>query len=192
MEEGSNHHVYKTAFGVKKVRKVSKRASGGYDIQDQKKLHQFIWSLITFKKLYVPRLNKANQMEYEMEEISTEKPIYLGNSSNSTYLSAEDYNELVHEVMELWSNLWEAGIVAWDFELYLQPDGRVAMVDFDKFGTRISSKDGVKNHILMPFKGVYFDDSRLFQHPCFPRNFVERAQQFGIVLEKQGGEYPSL
>jgi hypothetical protein len=87
-----------------------------------------------------------------MERIDVEKPIFLGCQGN--VLEGLDRDLLVSELASLWKALYKKGYMAWDFELYLQPDGRVAMVDFDKFK-----------------KGSYV--TGFFIHPCFPRGFAD-------------------
>jgi hypothetical protein len=99
-----------------------------------------------------PRLVDADA--YEMGRIDVEKLIFLGCQGN--VLEGLNTALLVSELVRLWKALYKKGYIAWDFELYLQPDGRVAMVDFDKFKT-------VETDL---------DDS-LFIHPCFPRGFKD-------------------
>jgi hypothetical protein len=71
-------------------------------------------------------------------------------------LEGVDRASLTFELASLWKALYKKGYIALDFELYLQPDGRVIIVDFDKF----------KKHI----SGTVVEDG-FFIHPCFPRGF---------------------
>jgi hypothetical protein len=89
-----------------------------------------------------------------MERISTEKIIYPGAPNHGEVLSHNDFEQLFHELTTLWLALWAQGFAAWDYEPTLQPDGRIAMLDFDKFGFRMTSGPV---SITMPIRGPGFN-----------------------------------
>jgi len=141
--------------GLETVRKIphKKASKGSLSLEEQKAIHAIIIEETpSYTLLRAPRLVHGDG--YEMERIDVEKPIFLGCQGN--VLEGIDRVLLVSELTMLWKALYKKGYNAWDFELYLQPDGRVVIVDFDKF-----KKEGV--------------DDRFFIHPCFPRGFADMA-----------------
>lgn len=84
-----------------------------------------------FQTLYVPRAWDAERFQYKMDRISIEKPLMLTDVKTSVVLG---------ELKVFYAKAKEKAVFPADYELYIQPDGRVAMVDFDKFATW--NKDG--------------------------------------------------
>jgi hypothetical protein len=76
--------------------------------------------------LYVPRAWDIQEHQYKMERIDVSRPLEY--TAVSTHL-------VLSELQVFYTMAKHAGIFPADYELYEQPDGRVAMVDFDKFGT---------------------------------------------------------
>lgn len=153
MYEGAYGRIVSTdTHTVEKIphRRVPK---GSLSIHEQKTIHAaIIQETASYTVLRAPRLLHSDR--YEMERIDVEKPIFLGCQGN--VLEGIDRVLLVSELARLWKALYKKGYMACDFELYLQPDGRVAMVDFDKFKKESS------------VTSVGF-----FIHPCFPRGFAD-------------------
>ena len=137
------------AAGLETVKKIphKKTQKGSLSLDEQKAIHAMIEES-SYTLLRAPRLIHGDG--YEMERIDVEKPIFLGCQGN---VLEGDRGLLVSELAMLWKALYKKGYMAWDFELYLQPDGRVAMVDFDKFKKEMSEQ--------------------CFTHPCFPRGFKD-------------------
>ena len=79
----------------------------------------------TFKTLYVPKAWDAEAHQYKMERIDVSTPVELITVKAHSVLS---------DLKEFYQQAKQEGIFPADFELYQQADGRVAMVDFDKFG----------------------------------------------------------
>lgn len=177
IDEGNNGRIYSTRFGVKKHQK---RNSSGHDILTQKRIHSLAYNLATglnLKKLYVAKVNLENHYEYEMEKISTENIVYPGSPNHGTILFSQDQEVLLNELASLWIALWHQGFAAWDYELFLQPDGRIAMIDFDKFGFHMTSGPV---SITMPCRGPGFKLEYFFQNPCFSYDFVNRLRALGF------------
>jgi hypothetical protein len=154
MYEGAYGRIVST--GPETVEKIPHRRvpKGSLSLDEQKAIHAaVIEETSSYTLLTAPRLVTSDR--YEMGRIDVEKLIFLGCQGN--VLEGVDREVLLSELVRLWRALYKKGYMAWDFELYLQPDGRVAMVDFDKF------KKGAR---------VELDDS-WFIHPCFPRGFKE-------------------
>ena len=176
-DEGNNGRIYETQFGVKKIQK---KRSMGHDILTQKRIHTYAASLLQdlkLQKLYIPFVNNMNPTEYEMQKISTEKIIYPGAPNHGKVLPHDEFEKLLNELAVFWVYLYTNGFAAWDYELFLQPDGRVALIDFDKFGFRMTSGPV---SITMPCRGPGFSLNYFFQNPCFPHDFVERLRKVGF------------
>ncbi len=81
--------------------------------------------------LFVPRAWDAEKYQYKMDRIDVSKPIQETEFKTHAVLA---------DLKTFYAKAREHGICPVDYELYLQPDGRVAMVDFDKFARWL--KDG--------------------------------------------------
>lgn len=79
-----------------------------------------------FTMLFVPRAWDADTHAYKMERIETENPLLYTDIQGHPVLA---------ELKLFYKKAQGQGIFPADYELYVQPDGRVAMVDFDKFGS---------------------------------------------------------
>lgn len=79
-----------------------------------------------FALLFVPRAWDPQAHTYKMERIVTEIPLLHTDIQGHPVLM---------ELKMFYSKAKEEGIFPADYELYVQPDGRVAMIDFDKFGS---------------------------------------------------------
>ena len=154
MSEGTYGSIlYIGKYTVEKIahRRVPK---GSLSLDEQKEIHAIILEETrSYRVIRAPRLISSKR--YEMERIDVDKVIFLG--CHDTVLEGYDRELLIFELVSLWKALYKKGYIAWDFELYLQPDGRVIIVDFDKFKVLLS--------------GFIIDD-RFFIHPCFPRGFA--------------------
>ena len=184
IDEGMNGRIYDLGTTVKKIQK---RHSLGHDIMTQKRIHNLTERLVNELKLKVlrtPHVFMENQNEYEMAKILTKDVIYLGDPNHGVTLSEQCREALIADLVILWIELFKSGFAAWDFELFLQPDGTVMFIDFDKFGFRMTSgpvsillpqtKRGSEAHTCMP-ELKYF-----FQNPCFPHDFVNRLRVAGF------------
>jgi hypothetical protein len=138
-------------------------------LNKQKTIHRLIQHILrteSYQFLKVPELlDEPHTPRYRMRRIRTNRPLYLG---LQTYLIAG-------EITLLWKELWALGYVAWDFELYLQPDGTVMLIDFDRFGYKISLPDNqnpsLEEQIHLP---ITIPPGTFFKHVCFPVDFQSR------------------
>jgi hypothetical protein len=150
--EGTYGRIEDTGEGTVKKVPHRKKSKGSLSLDEQKAIHALIIEETSFYTvLRAPHLIVSEF--YEMERINTDKPIFLGCQGSVVTVP----KELVSELAELWRALHKKGYLACDFELYLQTDGRVCIVDFDKF------KKGQLEDIQDSF----------FIHPCFPRGFKD-------------------
>lgn len=126
------------------VRKTLKRKQKKKTTPAEKQLELQQWSAATltpahgFRILFTPRARSSTtNNSYEMERINTRD-----------YIEKVDDPVLEAELEQFFRQAKAAGIYPSDFELYRQADGRIALLDFDKFG-KISGKNAV-----FPYRGV--------------------------------------
>lgn len=79
-----------------------------------------------FSRLFVPKAWGAEKNLYKMERIQTDTPLELAKVVDHPVRT---------ELQQFYSFARKASIFPADYELYIQPDGRVAMIDFDKFAS---------------------------------------------------------
>lgn len=167
IDEGSNGRIY--AHPTRGIVKVVKRGICGLDFSSQMRIHRLCHQILTEAggRFFVPALLPNDTFdimctEYRMERIDTSRPVTL----------AHDYS-LLPEFIALWKKMWYHGFALYDFELYQQPDGRIALIDFDKTCFRQT------NPLMALFKYPFqvFEGENLnhfyFKHPCFPYVFLE-------------------
>lgn len=135
------------------TKKAQRRVpKGSLSISEQKAIHALIGEITTsYTIIRVPYLVSSDL--YEMERVRVDKPIFLGCAGSSVL--EVDVALLGRELESLWRALYKKGYAAWDFELYLQPDGRVVILDFDKFKKGLQASP----------------EEAFFIHPSFPRGF---------------------
>ncbi len=83
-----------------------------------------------FKLLFVPRAWDAEKHSYKMDRIDVATPLEMTDVKGHAVLE---------ELKAFYAAAMAASVFPLDYELYVQPDGKIAMVDFDKFS---SWKDG--------------------------------------------------
>jgi hypothetical protein len=83
------------------------------------------------KQLFVPRAWDAEKHQYKMDKIDVSKPL------QETEIKS---HPVVADLRAFYVKASTASVFPVDYELYIQPDGRVAMIDFDKFSVLL--KDG--------------------------------------------------
>jgi hypothetical protein len=107
---------------VKQVHRHLKHRAKCHGAQKQCEIQQWAAQLLTpengFRTLFVPKAWGAQQRQYRMEKIDCAQEV----------APAE-----VEELKLFYAKAKEVGIFPCDYELYRQADGRVAMIDFDKF-----------------------------------------------------------
>lgn len=142
------------------VEKKSRRSTG-HSIQLQMTIHRLIQNILSqgnYNHIRVPILSDVNPMKYKMERISTRRPLILGEPDSCRIAHIP---EIKQELVSLWIELWEEGYAAWDFDLFVQ-DGKVVLLDFDRFGLRLNN--GVDLPLQIPL-------GSFFNHACFPTDF---------------------
>jgi hypothetical protein len=79
--------------------------------------------------LFVPRAWDAEKYQYKMDRIDVSRPLLETEVKSHPVLA---------DLKAFYAKAKEKGIFPADYELYIQPDGRVAMIDFDKFAKILS------------------------------------------------------
>jgi len=131
--EGANGKILPTELEGVVIKKVHRRnrahqRCGTLTAEQQMKKQQNcreICRAIGSTILFVPRAWDAGRFQYKMERICTDKPIEI--------VDAKDH-PVFNDLKAFYAKCKRHFMFPADFELYEQPDGRVAMVDFDKFG----------------------------------------------------------
>lgn len=162
------HRIYTTPFGVVKK---AKRTSKAHDVLTQRRIHVIASEVLkngSYSLLYTPDLS-SDGTQYEMRKIDTRSPIWLGSDETRDPV-------LIEEVVRFWTAMYtykpDGGFALLDFELYKQPSGRVAVIDFDSTGFVNTDLYGNAT-VTIPGKED-IPPAMFFVHPCFPPDFEER------------------
>jgi len=101
-----------------------------------------------FSLLFTPRAwitnqsdKESNQREYAMERIDCSAQI------NPSEMASESPE--AGELRLFYEKAKQAGIYPCDYELYRQPDGRIGLIDFDKFGRWNQTESG--DEVVFPW-----------------------------------------
>jgi hypothetical protein len=117
-------------------RTKSLRARAQYEIQ--KWSHAECQLSRGYRVLKVPDAYKPEDHSFEMDRIVATNPL--------TQDEAQRDSMLMEDLRRFFVACKVRGLYPLDFELYTQPDGSIAMIDFDKFGRWCS--DG---SVVLPF-----------------------------------------
>jgi len=130
--EGANGKILDTenpAVVIKKIhrhRRAQQRSSS-LTAEQQARTQEWARTLchqLGFQVLFVPRAWDAQRHQYRMDRIHVDKPLEV--------LEAKTH-PVFDELNAFYKAAKRCSIFPADYELYIQPDRRVAMVDFDKF-----------------------------------------------------------
>jgi hypothetical protein len=158
LAKGKSNSIYTVPHCPDLVQKVasSRFHVRSYCIQTQKRIHRLCAKALLdlpepIHLIRLPALKDPNTPSYIMERIDISCPLY------SESIAFEPL--LTKELVRVWKAFWAAGFAAWDFDLYLQSDGKVVLLDFDRFGFRMETDS------LPP--------PPFFENSCFPPHFRE-------------------
>ncbi len=121
--EGSCAKIIEESPGI--VRKVLKKAYKGKSSNEQFYLQQtacLVVSECKLKHIFVPQVHTLEARSYTMDRIDTSRPLYEEKVSK----------EVMDELQMFCKAFEEHGYFANDIECYVQPSGKVAIIDFDK------------------------------------------------------------
>jgi len=130
--EGANGKILDTEDPNVVIKKVHRRnraqhRTGSLRAEEQMRLQENCRRLcedLDFKVLYVPKAWGAERFQYKMNRICVDTPLELTEAQN---------HPVFEELKQFYTKCKRRFLFPADVELYIQPDGRVAMVDFDKF-----------------------------------------------------------
>jgi hypothetical protein len=155
--EGANGKILDTEDPRVVIKKIHRRnraqhRMGSHTAVEQQQLQETCRRLCEqsgFKILFVPRAWAAERFHYKMERICVDKPLEV--------MEAKDHS-VFEELKLFYAACKKRCLFPADIELYIQPDGRVAMVDFDKCAEWISET----GEILFPW-GLTVTDTNLLE-----------------------------
>ena len=143
LDEGASARIFEYAhFPAHYVVKQQKRQARGstHPPNFQQKIQQWSYQIVqppNFQTLRVPAAfeisTSPKATSYVMERIDTSQPENLENVQNVP-------QQLIKDLFLYYFLCSRQGYFPNDYELYKQPDGKYALVDFDKFGIFISSE----------------------------------------------------
>ena len=140
---------------VSKTMKRKGKASLPVDrqVEIQQWSHTF---LAPFKILFTPNAAANTARSYHMEEIDSSRP-----------LEKVTDPALELEILRYYRAAVKRGFFPHDFELYTQPSGKVALLDFDKFGTLVGRTVTLPHGLTLPIEDAV-------KQPIFTEAFGER------------------
>jgi hypothetical protein len=177
LDSGANGLILPSPNG-RLVRKKIRRHAVGNPIDVQMTIHRIAQQILcdenNFTTLRAPYLNQqggaaggGGEEEYWMERIDTTNPLWLGDQDSVNCYSHNLVEDVRQELVRFWQQMWRRGYAAWDFELYIQRDNTVVILDFDKY-----ARHGVNDTYHMPYR-VNVPPERFFTHVCFPPDFAD-------------------
>lgn len=174
MREGASSHIFIDINGqvATKRRKRGQSAS----LVAEYYMHRYVHTLLSspkYKLLFAPQPFVCKEREYSMEAIDDGYLIMTGNYRE----------ELKTEVKQFYCDMARDGFFPHDFELYLQTDGRVAMVDFEKFGEWVS-----RDEIIIDKLNTKFMPEELLCSPLLPAEapeWIDDIKRFVKIYNKE-------
>jgi hypothetical protein len=174
IDSGANGIILPSPTG-NLVRKKMRRRALGNSIDTQIQLHRMSQSILrdenNYTTLRVPYLAPqtlgaagGGPTEYWMERVDTTRPLWLGDHDSVNCYSQNLIEEVIRELRRYWLAMWDRDIAPWDFELYVQPDNSVVLLDFDKYAQRINGR-------LTSARGLNIPVRDFFNHACFSPEF---------------------
>jgi hypothetical protein len=142
--EGATSRIENAEKGwVRKTLKKQAKKSKIHQIPKQLEIQQWSASILTpahgFEILFTPKARvNVKDNSYLMEKID-----------DSSQITRIEDSRLEEELVRYFSVARKAGYMPSDFELYEQPNKKVALLDFDKYG--IIELDG--KHVTYPYLG---------------------------------------
>lgn len=131
--EGANGRILDTEDPKVVIKKVHRRnrahyRTGSLGAEEQMRRQEAARKACEssgFKMLFIPKAWGAERFSYKMDRIQVDKPLEVMDAKT---------HPVFEELKQFYAMAKAHGTFPADYELYIQSDGRVAMVDFDKFG----------------------------------------------------------
>jgi hypothetical protein len=115
---------------VKKIifsKKTKTRSINTHRASTQYRIQNICYNIIkngNYKKIFVPNVYSFDRNSYTMDKIDTQKEVNV--------------NCCIDELKQFYKDCKKYNLYPVDFELYLQKDGKIALIDFDKFAIFIN------------------------------------------------------
>ena len=142
---------------VSKTMKRKGKGKASLPVDQQVEIQQWSHIFLTpFKILFTPNAAANTARSYQMEEIDSSRP-----------LEKVTDPALELEILRYYRAAVKRGFFPHDFELYTQPSGKVALLDFDKFGTLVGRIVTLPHGLTLPIEDAV-------KQPIFTEAFGER------------------
>ena len=142
------------------VIKSNKRKCNNLSIQEQFSLQKIAYNITNkFKIIKIPKPLELFNKSYSMEKIDDNFPYYAQESKN---------NELfIKELIIFYKEFIKEGYYPYDYECFMQKDGKIFILDFDKF-IKIDKINKLNQELLLVgafipenFKQAYLGDPKV-------------------------------
>lgn len=158
MREGASSYIFIERYDDNAIAIKRRKRGQSSSLTAEYYMHRFVYMLLhnnpKYRLLFAPRPLGCKEKEYSMEAIEDGHLIYTENFSD----------DLKTELKEFYVDLAMHGFFPHDFELYLQVDGRVAIIDFEKFGEWVSSEE-----VVIDAVGATYFPEMLLSSPLLPK-----------------------
>lgn len=148
---GKIHETEQTGVVIKRVHRHMSRGNRSkcHGARKQCEIQSWASDLLKpangFSVLFTPRAWLLIQSDKEPNEYAMERIDCAAQVNLSELGEAQEASEL----RLFYEKAQQAGIYPWDYELYRQSDGRIGLIDFDKFGSWC--KMGMESEVMFPW-----------------------------------------
>lgn len=147
---------------IKKIHRHLKHRAKCLNAKKQCEIQQWASSLLKpangFSLLFTPRAwcneADADMRQYRMEKIDCSDQVESCSVRSSELAELKLFYQKANEI----------GIFPCDYELYRQSDGRIGLIDFDKFGSWHNTESGSGE----PYQHVVFPWGLIWTKPLYP------------------------
>lgn len=123
---------------------------------DEIEYHQLAYQITeNMQILRVPAILNIWPNKYEMEKIDCNKELHF---SKFQLTELDSFANFFQELKFFFNKMIERNIFPFDFELYLQPDKTIMMIDFDKF-CKINNNQIKVGKFTLDLKSAYYQPS---------------------------------
>ena len=106
------------------IRKKLNHGASGHDLITQERIHRFAEIILhDYNILKTPEIWQDSQYPnyYIMNRIDTSRPLWLSDSDSCAAFDINLIEDVRHELVRFWKDMWESGFAPCGFKLYVQP-----------------------------------------------------------------------